>query len=169
MYNHPNKTQEKFSADALSVSFFFQSQIADRRGFSLGARNRRRATGTWPSQTWHPPGKVAWPSVPSSTDSSPSWCGYQSRPAALRLISVHSLSILVLLRTAPYLKPVSRGCVTHSCYDSRTCIHVHFRLLLTTCKTLESFRNAGSCECISDLALAHYVNGVWNSRSFCGL
>lgn len=81
--SHPNKRQEECNKDALPATFFFQSQIADLRGFSPGARNRRRATGTWPSPTWHLPGKAAWPSVPSSTDSSLSSCAYQSRPAVL--------------------------------------------------------------------------------------
>lgn len=71
-----------------SCLFFFQSQTADLPGFSPGARNRRRATGTWPLQTWAPRGEVAWPSVPSSTDSSLRSCAYQSQPAALPVISV---------------------------------------------------------------------------------
>lgn len=91
MYSHTNKTHEEGSKDALPVTLFFQSRISDLQGFSPGARSRPRATGTWPSQTWRPPGLVAWPSAPSSTDSSLSWCGYQSRPAALlQLLSPHT-------------------------------------------------------------------------------
>lgn len=56
------------------------------------------------------------------------------------------------------LKSLSGGCAKHSCHDSSTC--THFCLLLATCKTLDSFRNAGRHECISDLAAARYVNGV---------
>lgn len=117
---------------------FVQSQRLDPADCWHGARNRRRATGTWRWPTWRPLGKAALHSAPWSIGSNPSSCKWDSFHACWAALFTQDTGGCVTVSpvqrssTTPTLLAVCEVCTAckqsfHGCVCDRiTCLCLLF-------------------------------------------